>query len=183
MGWRVTDLAEHEAHEQAADLNVTFNQYGQRDQADRIEVNPPIEVQSATWSAAGQLDWWVKDAGNGGVVYAGQTVDRNGSKLQIFGLPRRAYSRELSLSVTVGSLLAHCQNKLSVWIIRAAALTYARQEVPPILLAPRSKQPLIWAANGSHGPHDATNDLDMIKSCGQPIRCRRACRLKRIVRQ
>ena len=61
MGWRVTDLAEHEAHEQAGDLNVTFNQYGQRDQADRIEVNPPIEVQSATWSAAGQLDWWVKE--------------------------------------------------------------------------------------------------------------------------
>jgi hypothetical protein len=23
MGWRVTDLAEHEAHQQAADLNVT----------------------------------------------------------------------------------------------------------------------------------------------------------------
>jgi hypothetical protein len=36
MGWRVTDLAKHEAHQQAADLNVTFNQYGQRDQADRI---------------------------------------------------------------------------------------------------------------------------------------------------
>ena len=61
MGWRVTDLAEHEAHEQAADLNVTFNQYGQCDQADRIEVNPPIEVQSATWSAAGQLERWVKE--------------------------------------------------------------------------------------------------------------------------
>jgi hypothetical protein len=61
MGWRITDLAEHEAHEQAADLNVTFNQYGQRDQADPIEVNPPIEVQSATWSAAGQLDWWMKE--------------------------------------------------------------------------------------------------------------------------
>jgi hypothetical protein len=43
----VTDLVEHEAHQQAADLNVTFNQYGQRDQADRTEVNPPIEVQSA----------------------------------------------------------------------------------------------------------------------------------------
>jgi hypothetical protein len=28
MGWRVTDLAKHEAHQQAADLNVTFNQYG-----------------------------------------------------------------------------------------------------------------------------------------------------------
>jgi hypothetical protein len=24
-------------------------------------VNPPIEVESATWSAAGQLDWWVRE--------------------------------------------------------------------------------------------------------------------------
>jgi hypothetical protein len=29
--------------------------------ADRREVDPPIEVQTATWSSAGQLDWWVKD--------------------------------------------------------------------------------------------------------------------------
>jgi len=28
---------------------------------DRREVNPPIEVESATWSAGGQLDWWVKE--------------------------------------------------------------------------------------------------------------------------
>jgi hypothetical protein len=28
---------------------------------DRREVNPPIEVESATWSAAGTLDWWVKE--------------------------------------------------------------------------------------------------------------------------
>jgi hypothetical protein len=28
-------------------------------EADRREVNPPIEVESATRSAAGQLDWWV----------------------------------------------------------------------------------------------------------------------------
>jgi hypothetical protein len=33
-------------------------QYGE---ADRREVNPPIEVESATWSAGGTLDWWVKD--------------------------------------------------------------------------------------------------------------------------
>ena len=45
----------------AADLNVTFNQYGQRDQADRLEVTPPIEVESATWVAAGKLDYWVKE--------------------------------------------------------------------------------------------------------------------------
>jgi hypothetical protein len=29
--------------------------------ADRREVDPPIHVQTATWSKAGQLDWWVKD--------------------------------------------------------------------------------------------------------------------------
>jgi hypothetical protein len=27
----------------------------------RREVDPPIEVKTATWSKAGQLDWWVKD--------------------------------------------------------------------------------------------------------------------------
>jgi hypothetical protein len=29
--------------------------------ADRLEVEQPIQVESATWSSAGQLDWWVKD--------------------------------------------------------------------------------------------------------------------------
>jgi hypothetical protein len=33
-------------------------QYGE---ADRRPVDPPIEVEVATWSAAGTLDWWVKD--------------------------------------------------------------------------------------------------------------------------
>ena len=48
MSWRASDLAEDGARQQAADLNVTFNQYGQHDQADRREVSPPIEVESAT---------------------------------------------------------------------------------------------------------------------------------------
>jgi hypothetical protein len=30
-------------------------------EADRREVDPPIEVESATWSTGGQLDWWVKE--------------------------------------------------------------------------------------------------------------------------
>jgi hypothetical protein len=30
-------------------------------EADRREVDPPIEVETATWSPGGQLDWWVKD--------------------------------------------------------------------------------------------------------------------------
>jgi hypothetical protein len=29
--------------------------------APRRAVDPPIEVQAATWSLGGQLDWWVKD--------------------------------------------------------------------------------------------------------------------------
>jgi hypothetical protein len=29
--------------------------------ADRREVDPPIHVDTATWSNAGQLDWWVKE--------------------------------------------------------------------------------------------------------------------------
>ena len=27
----------------------------------RGEVDPPIEVEVATWLVAGQLDWWVKE--------------------------------------------------------------------------------------------------------------------------
>jgi hypothetical protein len=28
-------------------------------EADRREVDPPVEVGAATWSVGGQLDWWV----------------------------------------------------------------------------------------------------------------------------
>jgi hypothetical protein len=30
-------------------------------EADRRVVDPPIHVESATWSPGGHLDWWVKD--------------------------------------------------------------------------------------------------------------------------
>jgi hypothetical protein len=30
-------------------------------EADRREVDPPIQVDMATWSPGGHLDWWVKD--------------------------------------------------------------------------------------------------------------------------
>jgi hypothetical protein len=42
MSWCATDLAADDARPPAADLNVTFNRYGQRAQADRREVSPPI---------------------------------------------------------------------------------------------------------------------------------------------
>jgi hypothetical protein len=30
-------------------------------ETDRREVDPPIQVKTATWSTADQLDWWVKE--------------------------------------------------------------------------------------------------------------------------
>jgi hypothetical protein len=33
----------------------------QYSEADRREVDPPIEVEAATWSPSGQLDWWVRE--------------------------------------------------------------------------------------------------------------------------
>jgi hypothetical protein len=30
-------------------------------EADRREVDPPIEVETATWAPVGTLDWWVKE--------------------------------------------------------------------------------------------------------------------------
>jgi hypothetical protein len=41
------DLSQHDLEQIAA--------------ADRREVNPPVEVEIATWSEAGKLDWLVKE--------------------------------------------------------------------------------------------------------------------------
>jgi hypothetical protein len=30
-------------------------------EVDRRAIDPPISVETATWSRAGQLDWWVKE--------------------------------------------------------------------------------------------------------------------------
>ncbi len=46
----------------------------------------------------------------------------------------------------------------------AAALRYAAQGVPVFPLAPRSKFPLISAANDGHGLHDATTDAARIQA-------------------
>ena len=47
-------------------MNPSGDEAQQRVEADRREVDPPIQVKTATWSAAGQLDWWVKDGRSGG---------------------------------------------------------------------------------------------------------------------
>jgi hypothetical protein len=43
------------------DMHFTDEDLQHLAEADRREVDPPIEVESATWSAGGQLDWWVKE--------------------------------------------------------------------------------------------------------------------------
>jgi hypothetical protein len=63
MGWRAVDLGEDEACQMAMDMDVVYNQYGQRTPEERREVRPPIEVELATWAAAGTLDFWVRERG------------------------------------------------------------------------------------------------------------------------
>src|SRR5215207_9188485 len=61
MTWLASDLSENEAKQQAADRNVIFDQWGQRQESERRQVSPPIQVESATWTAAGELDYWVRE--------------------------------------------------------------------------------------------------------------------------
>ena len=53
-------------------------------EADRRVVDPPIEVQAASWSPGGQLDWWVKDRQEWWAAYVVPTVVNGGSELLIF---------------------------------------------------------------------------------------------------
>ena len=46
-------------------------------------------VEAATWSKAGQLDWWVKERQQCSAGYGVQTADNGGSELLIF-VRRRA---------------------------------------------------------------------------------------------
>ena len=57
------------------------SQYGE---ADRRAVDPPIQVEIATWSKAGQLDWWVRERREWWVGYSCQTAVNVDQKLLIF---------------------------------------------------------------------------------------------------
>jgi hypothetical protein len=96
-------------------------------------VDPPIEVESATWSAAGDLDFWVKERQDGWVAYGVQTVVRSGSEQLIVGRPKRVDSRGLSLSLVIRRAFTNCRNKLRHMDHQAAALAYASAGVPSFL--------------------------------------------------
>ena len=70
-------------------------------EADRREANPPIEVESATWSAAGQLDWWVRERREWFGRVRGPDGRQRGSRLMIF-VWRTDSSFDLSLAVNGG---------------------------------------------------------------------------------
>ena len=42
-------------------MDLSDDDLEQITELDRREVDPPIQVETATWSKAGQLDWWVKE--------------------------------------------------------------------------------------------------------------------------
>jgi hypothetical protein len=60
-------------------------------EADRREVDPPIAVETATWSGGGTLDLWVKERREWFGRVRGKTNVSVGSELLIF-VPRMAVS-------------------------------------------------------------------------------------------
>ena len=66
-------------------MDLSNDDVQQRAEADRREVDPPIQVQTATWSKTGTLDWWVKERQQWmGRVRGVQTVGSGGSKRLIY---------------------------------------------------------------------------------------------------
>jgi hypothetical protein len=59
---------------------VIFDQWGQRQQSERRQVNPPIQVESATWTAAGELDYWVREKAEWWGRVRGRTAITSGSE-------------------------------------------------------------------------------------------------------
>ena len=55
-------------------------------EADRRAVDPPIEVEAASWSAGGQLDWWIKGLQT-------QVAVRRSSVISIGALRSNAHQR------------------------------------------------------------------------------------------
>jgi hypothetical protein len=54
------------------------------------QVNPPVEVESASWAPGGTLDWWVKERQQWLGAYAVQMAVNGGSKLLIFVVLHRS---------------------------------------------------------------------------------------------
>ena len=69
-------------------------------EADRREVNLPIQVESATWSAGGQLDWWVKERRGWWGECAVQMAVNGVSQPLIYVEPRRLIDEKAATADT-----------------------------------------------------------------------------------
>ena len=96
MSWGATDLSEDEAKQQAADMNVVYNQYGQREEKDRREVKPASPLTHLAGQQRGSSTTGSEIAPSGGGGCADRTVITYGSKLVIFGQPKRADDQAIS---------------------------------------------------------------------------------------
>jgi hypothetical protein len=75
-------------------MDLNDEEVQQRAETDRRGVDPPVQVETASWSRAGQLDWWVRDRQEWFGRIRGKTAGNDGLKLVIFVL-RAAQSYDL----------------------------------------------------------------------------------------
>src|SRR5687768_2985903 len=86
-------------------MDLSDDQVQRRAEADRREVDPPIDVEAAMWSKAGQVDWWERTpgmVGSGTRCRRPSTVDqscRSSSCESIVGIVGPASDRPISLRI------------------------------------------------------------------------------------
>src|SRR5215210_7705479 len=93
-------------------------QYGE---ADRQAVDPPVEVQVATWSAARTLDGGSENAASGSAGCAGRTDANDGSRLLIFVLHARV---DRSPVAEQPEQLDHACRSACVGIVESSAVCF-----------------------------------------------------------
>jgi hypothetical protein len=65
-------------------MDLTDDDVRHLPEADLREVDPPVQVEMATRSPGGRLDWWVKERHSGSAESGSETVVNGGSELLIF---------------------------------------------------------------------------------------------------
>ncbi len=74
-GWRGSRLTEAQAQQMKTDLDIQYDARGPRDPTTVRRVDPPRPIQRAEWHTDGELDAWIRDAGQ----WLGRVRDHNGN--------------------------------------------------------------------------------------------------------
>ena len=67
--------------------DLSDDELGQISESDRLAVNPPIQVATATWARVGRLDWWVKER----LAWRGRVRGADGRQCWIRAVDLRGY--------------------------------------------------------------------------------------------